>query len=139
MIILDTNVASEPMRPACDPAVTAWFNRQAREKLYLTAINLSELLFDIALAPEGRRKQGLVVGLATLRKRISPKVLSFDEATAIAYSELMANARAKGLAISEPDGQIAAIAAVHGFSVATRDVEPFLAAGVRVVNPWEDE
>jgi predicted nucleic acid-binding protein len=138
MIILDTNVASEPMRPACAPAVTAWFDRQERAKLYLTAINLSELLFGIALAPEGRRKQGLAAGLVALKKSISTDVLSFDEAAAMAYSELMARARAKGFAISEPDGQIAAIAKVRGFAVATRDVAPFKAAGVAVINPWEE-
>jgi predicted nucleic acid-binding protein len=138
MIIVDTNVASETMKPACDPAVTSWMNRQASETLYLTAINLAELLGGIAIMPEGRRKEGIEVALAVFREDISSDILPFDEAAAMAYAQLMRTTRANGFAVAEMDGQIAAIALVHGFTVATRDVGPFLAAGVTVVNPWED-
>ncbi len=138
MIILDTNVASEPMTVYGDPAVTAWFDRQRPHSLCLTAINLAELLFGIALLPVGRRKQGMKLALAALQSRIGDIILPFDEDAAKAYSELMARTRAKGLAISQPDGQIAAIAIARGFAVATRDVDPFRAAGVTVINPWEE-
>ena len=138
MIILDTNVVSEPMKPESDPRVDAWFDRHEAKLLYLTAISLSELLLGIARTTEGRRKQGLIIALERVRLRIADGVLSFDEAAAMAYAELMARTRASGFTVSEPDGQIAAIAKVHGFTVATRDVEPFLAAGVSVINPWEE-
>lgn len=138
MIILDTNVISEPMKPESDPRVDAWFDRQESSTLYLTAICLAELFLGIAQIAEGRGKQGLMKSLEITRRRISGTVLSFDEAAAIAYSELMARTKAKGVQVSLPDAQIAAIAQAHGFAVATRDVRPFRAAGVQVINPWED-
>lgn len=138
MIIVDTNVVSETMKPAADPAVTAWLNRQNSETLYLTAINLAELAGGIAMMPDGRRKQVMQSALSLFREGISPAVLAFDEAAAVAYAALMRAARDSGVALSAMDGQIAAIATVHGYTVATRDVAPFLAAGLSVVNPWEE-
>lgn len=138
MIILDTNVISEPMRARADPTVAAWLDRQAAETLYLTATNLSELLTGIELLPEGRRKRGLSAAMQELLERLfGERFLAFDREAAVAYALLVRGARSKGLAISVADGQIAAIAAVHGFAVATRDTAPFLAAGVPVINPWE--
>jgi hypothetical protein len=138
MIILDTCVISEPMKARANPAVTAWLDRQAAETLYLTATNLSELLTGIELLPGGRRKRGMAAELRELLERLfGERFLDFDREAAVAYAVLVSRAAAKGLAISVADGQIAAIAAVHGFAVATRDTTPFLAAGVTVVNPWE--
>lgn len=137
MIVLDTNVVSEPMRPQGDPAVRAWLDRQVAETLYLTATSLAELLAGIDILPVGRRKQGLGAALAQLLAELfGPRVLPFDERAAIAYAPLMGRARANGLVITMADGQIAAIAAARGFPVATRATELFLAAGVPVVNPW---
>jgi predicted nucleic acid-binding protein len=138
VIILDTNVISEPMKTESDPAVDAWFDRQDSSTLYLTAVTLAELHLGIARMAESRRKQGLLKSLEITRRRISNIVLPFDETAAIAYSELMARTKAMGFQVSLPDGQIAAIAKVNGFAVATRDVTPFRAAGVQVINPWED-
>jgi hypothetical protein len=138
MIILDTNVISEPMKAQADPAVAAWLDRQEAETLYLTATNLSELLVGIELLPEGRRKRGLSAGMRELLEGLfEERFLDFDREAAMAYSVLVSRALAKGFTISVADGQIAAIAAVHGFAVATRDTAPFLAAGVPVINPWE--
>lgn len=137
MIVLDTNVVSEPMRPQGDPAVRAWLDRQVAETLYLTATSLAELLAGIDILPVGRRKQGLGAALAQLLAELfGPRVLPFDERAAIAYAPLVGRARANGLVITMADGQIAAIAAARGFPVATRATELFLAAGVPVVNPW---
>jgi hypothetical protein len=138
MIILDTYVVSEPMRAQANPSVQDWLDRQAAETLYLTATNLSELLFGIELLPDGRRKTEMAAALQKLLSRLfESRILAFDQAAAAAYALLVSRARAKGLAISVADGQIAAIAAVHGFTIATRDTAPFLAAGVPVINPWE--
>ncbi len=139
MIILDTNVVSEPMKDNGDPAVKAWLDKQVLSNLYITSVNLGELLSCIATVPEGRRKQGLILGLRRLRIRIRNEVLPYDEAAAIAYSEAVLRAKANLYTLAVADGQIAAIANVHGFAVATRDVEPFVAAGVPVINPWEEE
>lgn len=138
MIILDTNVISEPMKAKADPAVQAWLDRQADETLYLTATNLAEVLVGIECLPEGKRKRGMAAAMRELLDLLfGARILDFDREAAVAYSLLVRRAMAKGVAISVADGQIAAIAAVHNFTVATRDTAPFAAAGVRVVNPWE--
>ena len=139
MIILDTNVVSEPMRPNANPAIRAWLDQQVVETLYLTATSLSELLVGIEILPDGKRKEGLGAALVELVERLfGSRVLAFDQQAAMAYAPLVNRARAGGRIISVADGQIAAIAAVHGFAVATRDTEPFMATGVPVINPWEE-
>jgi toxin FitB len=138
MIVLDTNVVSEPMKSRGNPAVTAWLDRQVADTLYLTATSLSELLVGIELLPPGRRKSGLDAALAGLVAELfGSRILPFDQQAAMIYAPLIGRARAKGHAITVADGQIAAIAAARGFTVATRDTAPFLAAGVPVMNPWE--
>lgn len=138
MIILDTNVISEPMKTDSAPTVIAWLDRQAAETLYLTAISLAELLVGIAALPDGKRKDGLGALLeAFLSGLFDSRILPFDQSAAAAYAPLVVRARSAGRAIGVADGQIAAIAADKGYIVATRDTGPFLAAGVPVVNPWE--
>jgi len=138
MIVLDTNVVSEPMKIQGNPVVTAWLDRQAADTLYLTATSLSELLVGIEILPSGRRKEGLGEALAQLLGTLfGPRILAFDEPAAVAYAALVGRVRASGSAVSVGDGQIAAIATVHRFTVATRDTAPFVSAGVPVINPWE--
>ena len=138
MIILDTNVISEPMKPNSNPAVTAWLDRQLAKTLYLTATSFSELLVGIEILPDDKRKQELITALKELIiKLFGPRILPFDQQAAIAYAPLIGRAKLKGQSISVADGQIAAIASVHGFTIATRDVAPFVAAEVPIINPWE--
>ena len=138
MIILDTNVVSEPMKPDGAPGVQYWLDEQIAETLYLTSISLSELLLGVELLPGGKRKVGLAAALSELLSTLfGTRILPFDQQAATLYASRVSSARAAGKAISMADGQIAAIAAVHGFTVATRDTAPFVAAGVPVVNPWE--
>ncbi len=138
MIVLDTNVVAEPMKKSGDPAVRAWLDRQAAETLYLTATSLSELLVGIEILPAGKRKKGLGAALAELLEKLfGERILPFDKQAATTYASLVSTARKRGHVISVADAQIAAITAVHGFTVATRDIGPFKAAGVRIVNPWE--
>ncbi|MBD9626441.1 type II toxin-antitoxin system VapC family toxin [Ensifer sp. ENS06] len=136
MIVLDTNVVSEAMKPAPDLAVRNWLNDQVAETLYLSSVTLAELLFGIAALPEGRRKKALAGTLDGLLELFDDRVLSFDTAAARHYAGLAATARAGGKGFPTPDGYIAAIAASKGFTIATRDTSPFEAAGVPVVNPW---
>ena len=137
MIIVDTNVISEPLRAAGNPAVTAWLDAQAVETLFLTSVNLAELLSGTSIMPEGKRKDSIATGLIELLDGVfGARILPFDAEAAKAYAELNAKAQSQGRAISFADGQIAAIAKVHGFIVATRDTTPFEAAGVKVINPW---
>ncbi|MSQ71732.1 MAG: type II toxin-antitoxin system VapC family toxin [Betaproteobacteria bacterium] len=137
MIILDTNVVSEPMKQNGDPLVQAWLDNQAAETLYLTATSLSELLVGIEILPDSKRKKGLGAALNELLVVLfESRILPFDQQAAMAYATLVNRARAGGHLLSVADGQIAAIASAHGFTVATRDTAPFLAAGVPVINPW---
>ena len=138
MIVLDTNVVSEPMKRNGNPAVQSWLDQQAAETLYLTTTSLSELLVGIEILPDSKRKKGLGTALSELLVILfGSRILPFDQQAAVAYAPLVSRARAGGRLISVADGQIAAIAAVHEFTVATRDTAPFLAAGVPVINPWE--
>lgn len=140
MIVLDTNVVSEPMKLHSHPAVQVWLDRQVAETLYLTATSLSELLVGIEMLPGGARKRGLEAALTELLAQLfGSRVLPFDQRAATFYAHLVTRARSRGRVLSVADGQIAAIAAAHGFAVATRDTEPFVAAGVPVVDPWAVE
>ncbi len=138
MILLDTNVISESLKPLADPAAIAWLDHQTKESLYLCAPVLMEVLFGIALLPDGKRKSfARRSNAASLANYFADRFLVFDREAATVYASLASRASARGIIISVADGQIAAIAAVHGFAVATRDTAPFLAAGVPVINPWE--
>jgi hypothetical protein len=138
MIVLDTNVISEPMNPLPDQAVIRWLDAQDPETLYLTANVLSEVLIGVALLPAGKRKLGMEQDMRALQTRLfGDRFLPFDREAAVAFALLGSRAAAKGYSISMADCQIAAIAAVHGFTVATRDIAPFVAVGVPVMNPWE--
>ncbi len=137
MILLDTNVVSEPLRRAPDVRVTEWIDAQALETLFLSSVTVAELRAGLALLPTGKRQAGLQESLETrVLPLFSGRVLSFDLGCTQAYADLMAKARASGLAISSADGYIAAIAAANGLTVATRDTAPFNAAGIAVINPW---
>jgi len=136
VILLDTNLVSEPLKPNADPAVLAWVNAQAVETLYLSTISLAELRFGIAALPDGKRKENL---RRSLDQRVMPVfgdcILPFSIEAADVYAEL--RARAAGKAIATVDGYIVAIAVAHKLTVATRDTSPFEAAGLNVINPWK--
>ncbi|MCC7528288.1 MAG: type II toxin-antitoxin system VapC family toxin [Candidatus Melainabacteria bacterium] len=138
MIILDTNVVSEAMRVGREPAVVNWLDKQSAETLYLTATSLSELSIVLEILPSGKRKDRLSTGLRDLLVILfGERILPFDREAAIVFGSLVGAARKAGQSVSLSDGQIGAIASVHGFVVATRDTAPFVALGVPVVNPWK--
>ena len=138
MILVDTNVISELWRIAPDPGVLAWVDAQAIETLYLSALTVAELRFGVASMPQGRRR---TVYQERLEREVLPaftgRVLPFDLDASQAYASLMARARRDGKAIGMADGCIAATASSRALIVATRDVAPYLAARVKVINPWE--
>ncbi|ATB59227.1 MULTISPECIES: type II toxin-antitoxin system VapC family toxin [Xanthomonas] len=137
MIVLDTNVVSEAMKPEPHPSVRTWLNDQAAETLYLSSVTLAELLFGIAALPAGKRKDMLEQALDGLMGLFRDRVLPFDIDAARRYAELAVTAKIGGRGFPTPDGYIAAIAASRGFIVASRDTAPYEAAGVTVINPWE--
>lgn len=137
MILLDTNVVSEAMRPGAAKRVLDWLNAQDLRTLHLSTISLAELGYGIAVLPDGRRKANLQARLeATTERVFSGRILAFDRNAASEFSGRMAAARKTGLGVGLADGQIAAIAAAHGMIVASRDVGPFQAMGVDVIDPW---
>ncbi len=136
MIVLDTNVVSEAMKPEPNQAVRAWLNNQAAATLYLSSVTLAELLFGIAALPTGKRKDMLAQAVDGLMELFIGRVLPFDTDAARYYAELAVLAKNSGKGFPTPDGYIAAIAASRGFIVASRDTAPFEAAGVPVINPW---
>ncbi len=137
MIVLDTNVVSEAMKPQPHAAVRAWLNEQAAQTLYLSSVTLAELLFGIRALPTGKRKKLLDRALGELLELFQDRVLPFDTLAARHYADLAVTARDGGRGFPTPDGYIAAIAASRGYIVASRDTAPFEAAGVAVIDPWK--
>lgn len=138
MIVLDTNILSEPLRSAPDTEVVDWLDAQAIETLYLTTISLAEVRHGIAALPVGRRRQVLTHRFESeVLPIFSGRILTFDEEASASYAVLRAGARSSGDAIGDFDALIAGIAASRGFAVATRDTAPFLAADVMVINPFD--
>ena len=137
MFVLDTNVVSELMRPAPEPAVASWVAGLATATLFLTAITEAELRFGLAVMPPGRRRDGLAAGLERmLRPGFANRILPFDSTAARAYAQIAAARRAAGRPVSQPDSQIAAIAHSHGMAVATRNIRDFEDMGIALINPW---
>jgi predicted nucleic acid-binding protein len=140
MILIDTNVISELWKAEPNPDVLAWIDAQTVETLYLSAVTVAELRFGLATMPESKRR---TIYQERLEKKVLPtfagRVLPFDLNASQAYADLMARAKAGGKAIGKADGYIAATATACGLMVATRDISPFEAAGLKIVNPWEAE
>jgi len=137
MILLDTNVVSEAMKPQPDETVRAWLDEQAAETLYLSSVTVAELMFGIGALPDGKRKGKLTEALEGVMELFADRILSFDTGAARHYAELAVKARGAGKGFPTPDGYIAAIAASRGFVVATRDTSAFDAAGLEVIDPWK--
>lgn len=139
MILLDTNVISEPMRSNPDGAVSRWLDAQSIDTLYLSTISLAEVRYGISLLPQGRRRDDLRARFEDeLLPHFAGRIIGFDEGASNAYASLRSAARRQGVTISDFDALIAAIATSKGLPIATRDSTPFAAAGLMVINPWLD-
>ena len=136
MILLDTNVVSEAMKPEPHPSVRDWLDAQAAETLFLSSVTIAELMFGIGALPRGKRKDRLATTLDGVMELFKPRVLPFDTQAARRYADLAVKARKAGKGFPTPDGYIAAIAAAHGFAVAPRHTAAFAAAGLTVIDPW---
>ena len=137
MIVLDTNVVSEIMRPAPDSKVLSWLNAQVAEELWLNSVVVSELLFGITRLPAGARKRQLADTFAAmLEQDFAGRILPFDLEAAVIYAELAAGCEAKGRPVEMADAQIAAICLAQGAKLATRNLKHFEGLGLVLVNPW---
>lgn len=140
MIIIDTNVISELIRPTPEPAVEAWLGEQDGLSIYLTAISEAELRYGVAIMTSGKRRDGLGIAIdRILRDDMAGRILPFDSAAARAYADIAATRRSVGKPISQADCQIAAIARAHNAPVATRNTPDFEGCGIDLINPWTAE
>lgn len=138
MILLDTNVISEPLRAAPERRVVEWLDAQPLETVFISVITVAELRYGVARLPNGRRRSALREQLETrVLSAFAGRVLAFDLLATQTYPDLMAKAQATGFSIGMADCLIAAIAQINGMTVATRDTAPFSAAGVAIINPWQ--
>ena len=138
MIILDTNVISEILRPAPSPAVEAWLAEQDGATVYFTAIGEAELRLGVAILPAGRRRTSLAEAIdAMLEEDFRDRILPFDSAAAQAYAAIAATRRAAGRPISQFDCQIAAIARIRQAVLATRNTADYEDCEIEVINPWQ--
>lgn len=137
MIILDTNVVSELMRPTPEPGVLAWLDGQPPDALWLTAVSVAELMFGVVRLPDGSRKRRIAQALAAvLAEDFADRVFAFDVLAAANYAELVAARQRLGRPIAMADAQIAAICQQHGATLATRNQKDFEDLGLTLVNPW---
>lgn len=137
MIILDTNVLSELLRPAPDPGVPAWLAAQPRSALFTTTVIRAEILYGVRALPGGARKQALwAAASAIFDEDFAGRVLSFDNDAADAYAEIAAARRSAGKPISQFDAMIAAVARSRGARLATRNIKDFAGCGIDLIDPW---
>jgi predicted nucleic acid-binding protein len=137
MIVLDTNVISELIKPDPSAEVINWLALERPLNIFTTAITQAELLYGIELMPKGRRRSVLQAAIIRILTEVfADRILPFDSDAAEAYSRIAASRRAMGRPISEADAQIAAIAHSRGAALATRNIRDFAHCGIKVLNPW---
>ena len=138
MIILDTNIISEMMRPAPEKMVLNWLNEQEAASLYLSAISIGEIGYGIRALPDGKRRRLLTNSFeALLAAAFENRILNFDEAAARQYGNIMGGHKEIERPLSSLDGQIIAIAQVNTCAVATRNFRDFECCGLTIINPFD--
>ena len=138
MIVLDTNVLSETLKPLPNAAVVAWMAAQPRSTLFTTTVVEAEILYGVAVLADGARKTELQAALkAIFTEDLSGQVIPFDRDCAEAYAAIAANRKNLGQPISQFDAMIAAATASRGATLATRNLRDFADCGIRLINPWE--
>jgi hypothetical protein len=137
MIILDTNVLSEPLKLRPDPKVLAWLDAQSAESLYITTIIYAELRIGVLRMPAGKRRESLTASIDRVLDLFRDRTLCFDIEAAEHLARIAVECEKSGKPATAPDAYIAAVAAARGFAVATRNVGHFEHTGVGVINPWD--
>jgi len=137
MIILDTNVLSELMRPKPSPRVVQWVGNQPEAELFTTTITEAEIFYGIELLAKGKRRGELLEAAdAMFAEDMAGRIFSFESDSARVFSRIAATRRTLGRPISHADAQIAAIAQVRRARLATRNVADFQDCGIDIIDPW---
>src|SRR5579859_3427872 len=136
MIVVDTNVVSELMRPSPSQSVRDWVQARPGRALYTSAITIAEVRYGIERLPDGRRKRLLNSVAAEVFDRFAEQILPFDLAAAEQYALIVSRRDTLGMPIDGFDGQIAAICRARGMALATRNTVDFRETGVNVIDPW---
>jgi toxin FitB len=138
LIVLDTNVVSELMRPLPEPAVLDWVNAQPADQLWLCSVVVAELLYGVGRLPDGVRKRQLADAVeAMVFDDFAGRTLAFDLEAAAAYAQLVVQRELSGQPIALVDAQIGAICTAHGATLATRNGRDFSKLGLNLINPWD--
>ncbi len=137
MIVLDSNVVSELMRPNPAPAVRTWVRAHRDSTIYTTAITLAEVGYGIERLPAGHRQDELSDAAAGIFKTFEGMVLPFDAGAAALYPSILVRRERAGLPTARPDVQIAAICRARQATLATRNIKDFEQTGVLLTDPWE--
>ena len=138
MIVLDTNVLSEIVRPVPAAEVLRWVAGHPSSMLYTTTITQAEILYGLELMPKGKRRAALEFALtAMFEEDFEDRILPFDSDAARAFAQVAVSRRAAGFAVAQMDAQIAAIARSRGAKLATRNIQDFEHCGVTLENPWD--
>ncbi len=140
MIVLDTNVLSEALRPSPEPTVLVWLAKQPRASMFTTTVTEGEVLYGIRLLADGKRRRGLWDAAKRIfSEDFAGQVLSFDGDAADMYAEIAASRRLAGKPISQFDAMIAAMTRSRGATLATRNAKDFEDCGIDVINPWTSD
>jgi len=138
MILVDTNVLSELMRPTPDTRVLDWMDGLPSGDIGLTAISVAELLYGIDSLPEGNKKHRLLDAATTMfDEYFTGRTFAFDQLAAVEYAAIVLQRERTASPISMPDAQIAAICRVSGAGLATRNTKDFEDTGLVLINPWQ--
>jgi toxin FitB len=137
VVIVDTNVVSELMRPSPAGVVQDWVQDQSGRDVYTTAITVAEIRYGIERLPAGRRRDALRAAAVEIFGTFHDKILPFDAAAAEQYALVVSDRDKIGLPIDGFDAQIAGICRAHCSDLATRNVADFERTGITVINPWQ--
>lgn len=138
MILLDTAVIAEIVRPAPAAAVLEWLGAQPPSDLATTAISIAQIRYALARLGLGRRRADLESRFDNFISRGFPgRVFEFDAPAAAVYGDIVVTRERVGRPLAGFDGLTAAIARSRALSIATRNTRDFEDCGIEVFSPWE--
>lgn len=138
MILIDTNIISEMMKPLPNSLVLDWIKHQEILNLFISTITIAEISYGLNVLPKGKRRLNLELAFSkAIQEGFTGRILSFDESAAYQYGLIMSTRRKFRQPLGIPDGQIAAIAKTHGASIATRNLSDFEGCSLQLINPFE--